>query len=152
MGYKLGLPYINLHIGLTLFNFSSFSFSLHSLHSTIFACERDNSLVSSIFLFFSTWHGLPNYRMSDKTNQHLCPVTTENPISDVVHSGTEVEIRTPETCDLGNTLQVRIFVKSYPLLKYFYYKWIKGLTYFLVVVVKQFNNRWFNTFYLHFKQ
>lgn len=74
----------------------------------------------NIFLFLSYIYllghpsywalGLIDYHLLDKTNQHLCPVTTENPISDVVHSGTEVEIRTPETCDLGNVLQVSVWL------------------------------------------
>lgn len=55
------------------------------------------------------------YYFSDNTNQHLCPAPTSaapatNAISDVIHSGTQVEIKPPETCSWPTALQVCFFV------------------------------------------
>ncbi|XP_063695680.1 protein eva-1-like isoform X2 [Culicoides brevitarsis] len=53
---------------------------------------------------------LAQYGSEDNTNQHLCPAPTSaapatNAISDVVHSGTQVEIKPPETCSWPQALQ-----------------------------------------------
>lgn len=55
---------------------------------------------------------------ADNTNQHLCPAPTSaapatNAMSDVIHSGTQVEIKPPETCSWPTALQVCVFYLTF---------------------------------------